>query len=100
MSKEKSRRHFSTEYKKNAVKLVTEKGMSVGKVARDLDIHPNMLHMWRKLFFDKGKDAFAGKGDLKPEDEKLKRVLKELEDVKEERDILKKALSVFSKHDK
>ena len=100
MSREKSRRHFSKEYKKNAVKLVTEKGMSVGKVARDLDIHPNMLHMWRKLFFDKGTDAFAGKGDLKPEDEKLKRVLKELEDVKEERDILKKALSVFSKHDK
>jgi transposase-like protein len=45
MAKEKSRRHFSKEYKKNAVKLVTEKGLPVGKVARDLDIHPNMLHM-------------------------------------------------------
>ncbi len=100
MAKEKSRRHFSKEYKKNAVKLVTEKGMSVSKVAQDLDIHPNMLHMWRKLFFDKGEDAFAGKGDQKPEDAELKRLKKELEDVKEERDILKKALSVFSKHDK
>lgn len=100
MAKEKSRRHFSKEYKKNAVKLVTEKGLPVCKVARDLDIHPNMLHMWRKLYFDKGRDAFAGKGDLKPEDAKLKRLLKELEDVKEERDILKKALAVFSKHDK
>jgi transposase len=89
MAKEKSRRHFSKEYKKNAVKLVTEKGLPVGKVAQDLDIHPNMLHMWRKLYFDKGQDAFAGKGDLKPEDAKLK-----------ERDILKKALAVFSKHDK
>jgi transposase-like protein len=37
---------------------------------------------------------------VKPEDAKLKRLLKELEDVKEERDILKKALAVFSKHDK
>lgn len=100
MAKEKSRRHFSKEYKKNAVKLVTEKGMSVSKVAKDLDIHPGMLHMWRKLFFDKGNDAFAGKGDLKHEDAELKRLKKELEDVKEERDILKKALAVFSKQEK
>jgi transposase len=100
MAQEKSRRHFSNEYKRNAVKLVTEKGLPVGKVARDLDIHPNMLHMWRKLLFDKGKDAFVGKGNPKPEDAELKRLRKELNDVKEERDILKKALAVFSRQDR
>jgi transposase len=57
-----------------------------------------MLHLWRKIFFDKGNDAFVGKGDLNPEDAELKRLRKELEDVKEERDILKKALAVFSKY--
>ncbi len=36
-------RHFSREFKRDAVQLVTEKGMAVGKVARELDIHPNLL---------------------------------------------------------
>jgi transposase len=42
--------------------------------------------------------AFPGKGHLKPSDEELRRVKKELNDDKEERDILKKALAIFSKH--
>jgi len=41
-------RHFSREFKRDAVQLVTEKGMPVGKVARELDIHPNLLHLWRR----------------------------------------------------
>ena len=44
------RRHFSREFKRDAVQLVTEKGMPVGKVARELDIHPNLLHLWRRKF--------------------------------------------------
>ncbi len=44
----------------------------------------------------KGDGAFTGKG-VKPEDAEIRRLRKELDDVKEERDILKKALSVFSK---
>ena len=97
MLKENKRRHFTNDYKKNAVRLVTEQGLSVGKVARDLDIHPQLLHQWRKKYFDKGDDAFVGKGNPKPEDAEMKRVLKKLAEVEEERDILKKALAVFSK---
>jgi transposase len=48
---------------------------------------------------DEGSEAFVGKGNVKPEEAELKRLRKELADVKEERDILKKALSVFSRHD-
>ena len=100
MGEKKEKRYFSREFKRDAVELVVKKGNSASKVARDLDIHPNLIHLWRRRYFDDGNDAFVGKGNLKSEDAKLKQLQKELDDVKEERDILKKALSVFSKHDR
>ena len=89
-------RHFSREFKRDAVQLVTKQKMSVGKVARDLDIHPNLLHLWRRKFLAEGDKAFTGKGRIVPEKAEIRRLRKELEKVKEERDILKKAVA-FSK---
>ncbi len=90
-------RHFSREFKINAVQLVTEKKMSVRKVAEELDIHPNLLQIWKRKFLKEGEKAFSGKGRILPEKAELRRLRKDLENVKEERDILKKALAVFSK---
>ena len=90
------RRHFSREFKRDAVQLVTEKGMPVGKVARELDIHPNLLDLWRR-FLAQGDKAFVGKGRVTPEEAEIKGLRKQLEKVRQERDILKKALAVFSK---
>ena len=90
-------RYFSREFKRDAVQLVTEKGMSVGKVARELDIHPNLLHGWRRRYLAQGDKAFVGRGRVRPEEAEIKGLRKKLEKVKEERDILKKALAVFSK---
>ena len=100
MGERKRGRYFSDEFKRDAVELVIEKGIPVRKVARDLDIHPNLLHQWRRKFLAEGKDAFVGKGHLRPREAELRRLEKELEEVKEERDILKKALAVFSKRNR
>ena len=97
MGKEDKRRHFTGEFKRNAVQLVTEKGMAVGKVVRELDIHPNLLHLWRRRLLKDGDKAFVGRGHARPEVAETKQLRKELEKVREERDILKKALAVFSK---
>jgi transposase len=97
MGKEDKRRHFTREFKRNAVQLVTEKGLPVGKVARDVDIHPNLLHLWRRKFLKDVDKAFTGKGCVKPENAEIRKLRKELERAREERDILKKALAVFSK---
>ena len=97
MGKEDKRRHFTREFKVNAVQLVTEKGMPVGKVAQELDIHPNLLHLWRRRLLEEGDKAFVGRGRVKPENAEIRQLRKALEKVKEERDILKKALGVFSK---
>ena len=90
-------RYFSREFKINAVQLVTEKKMSVRKVADELDIHPNLLSNWKSKYLKKGEKAFNGRGRISSEKAEIRKLRKDLEDIKEERDILKKALDVFSK---
>jgi transposase len=94
MSRE--RRQYDKEFKLEAVRLVTEEGRKVSEVARSLGISPNQIHRWKKQFADDGHDAFPGHGKLKPEDEELRRLRRENADLREERDILKKAISIFS----
>jgi len=93
-----SRRKYDREFKLEAVRLVTQGGRPVVEVARDLGVHENLLYNWRQKYLDDTAHAFPGKGHLKPADEEMRRLKKELTDVKEERDILKKALAIFSKH--
>lgn len=83
-------RHFSREFKRHAVQLVTEQGRPVGQVARELDLHPNLLHLWKHKVFAQGDQAFSGKGRVTPEQAEIRRLRKELEKVREQRDILKK----------
>ena len=98
MEEKKGRRTFDKEFKKEVVSLVTKKGRMVSEVARDLDIHPNVIHRWKREYLEDIADAFPGKGYMKPEEEELRKLKKRLVDVTEERDILKKALAIFSQH--
>jgi len=100
MGERKRGRYFTDDFKTDAVQLVIEKGIPVRTVARDLNIHPNLLHQWRRKYLNEGDHAFVGKGHLKPEEAELRRLQRELEDVKEEREILKKALAVFSRRNR
>jgi len=98
MSTFNGRRNYDRNFKIEAVRLVTEGGRRVAEVARDLGIHENLLYKWRQQLVDDTVHAFPGTGHLTPIDEEFRRLRRELEDVKEERDILKKALAIFSKH--
>jgi transposase len=93
-----SRRKYDREFKLEAVRLVTDGGRTVSEVARDLGIHENLHYNWSRKYLDDRVHFFPGKGHLKPADEELRQLKKELTDVREERDILKKALAIFSKH--
>jgi len=97
-SEQVRRRRFDKQFKMDAVRLVTEGGRRVTEVARDLGISVNAIYHWKWQLTKDGESAFPGKGHLKPEDEELRRLRKELADVKEERDILKKAIAYFTKH--
>jgi len=98
MNRVSSRRKYDREFKLEAVRLITDGGRAVAEVAQDLGIHENLLYNWRRKYLDDTVHVFPGKGHLKPADEELRQLKKELTDVKEERDILKKALAIFSKH--
>ena len=94
------RRKYDREFKIEAVKLVTEGGRAVAEAARNLGIHENLLYKWRKKYTEDIAHAFPGKGRLKPAEEELRRTKRELANVTQERDILKKALAIFSKEPK
>jgi len=87
------KKRFDRDFKMSAVKMVTEGGHKAAEVARSLGIDAGRLYFWKKQFGDNGDKAFVGKGHL-GEMASLRRKLREVE---MERDILKKAVGIFSK---
>lgn len=96
MSGNGKRRRYDRAFKVEAVRLVTDERRKVTEVARDLGIHPNQLHRWKRKLSEEGQFAFPGKGRQMPDQEELRHLRRELADVTEERDILKKAMAIFS----
>lgn len=93
----RTRRSFSKEFKVEAVRLLTEKACSVAQVARNLGIRDTLLGRWKQEFARSPKTAFPGQGHGTPEEEELRRLRRENERLRMERDILKKATALFSK---
>lgn len=91
------RRSFSREFKVEAVRLVTEGGLSLSQAARDLGIRESVLGRWKKQLAADPEEAFPGKGHLKSHDEELRRLRRKNEILRQERDILKKAVGIFSR---
>ncbi len=94
------RRHYDEEFKRNAVELCRTSGKPVSQVAQDLGIDSNMLRRWQRERENYGDRAFPGVGKLMrgtDQEEEIRRLKKELAIAQEERDILKKAMAIFSK---
>lgn len=91
------RRYFDEEFKRDAVTRVLRTGKSCAEVARELGIRSNVLSRWRREYL-KNADHQSPAEELKPSElaEELRKARQEVEDLREQRDILKKALSIFS----
>lgn len=100
MQEGSGRRKYDKQFKEEAVHLVTKGGRQVADVARSLGIHDNLLHTWKRKYQEDPTGSFPGKGHVKPQEEEMRRLQKENANLKEEREILKKALAIFSKHPK
>lgn len=97
VKKPKFRRKFDKEFKLQAVKMVLEDEIPVVEVAKRLEVNQVQIHKWKQEYAAAGKEAFPGKGHQSSAEEEIRRLTKRLADAEEERDILKKAVSIFSK---
>jgi len=89
------RRKYDKQFKEDAVQLWESSNKSMAEVARDLGVAPNRLYRWKDELRTHQGNAFPGNGI--PRDEEVARLRRENADLKMERDILKKALAIFSK---
>jgi len=97
---ETRRKNYTREFKREAVSLVTEQGYRVSEAARNLGIHGSLLRRWRSQLEKEGKDAFPGKGHMTAEQEEIRRLRREVQQLRMEREILKKATAFFAKESK
>lgn len=93
----KIKRHYDRDFKINAAKQYRESGKSLAQQASDLGIPMTTLATWVKQLKEHGNESFPGSGSLNPCNEELYQLKKKLADVRMERDILKKAVVIFSK---
>jgi transposase len=91
------RRKFPREFKTEAVRRIVEGGEPTVEVARSLDLPAHMLYNWVRQFKVDATEAFRGNGVVTSQDEELRKLRRELAQVREERDILKKATAFFAK---
>ena len=93
MGQKKTYKQYSKEFKEEAVALVREQGYSVPEAAKSLGIASNMLYRWKA----KIESPMEGGSLSKDEREELKRLRKEVKNLRMEKEILKKASAFFAK---
>lgn len=94
----KARTYYDKSFKEMAVQLCLS-GKKVSEVARDLNVRSDMLSRWKREYKKYGTNSFSGKGNtlLTDQERQLAELKKQVRELKIERDILKKAVSIFSR---
>ena len=96
------RRKYDSDFKRNAVQLTDAPGRTVTEVADNLGIGKDLLYRWRREHRSKHEGAFPGRGKeaLTEPEKRIRELEKKLKDAEMERDILKKAMAIFSRSPK
>jgi len=89
------RRKYSAEFKREAVALTYQPGVSSRQIALEIGVNPNLLSRWKRESETVSNKAFSGSGS--PRDEELASLKRELARVKKERDFLREAATFFAK---
>lgn len=93
-------RKFSAEFKREAVRLAEQTDGAITQVARELGIRVNQIYKWRRQILEKQDDAFPGSGRRPAKEDELVRLKREVERLRMENEILKKAKAYFAREPK
>ena len=93
----KKQQKYSREFKLETIELARTSSKNDSQLERELGLSRGCLYNWRKEVQRDGAQAFPGKGRLKADDEYVRGLERELAIVQQERDILKKALAIFTR---
>ena len=96
----KKKRNYTKEFKVQVCELVLKENLKVKSIAERMGINQVMLYRWIDEYKTYGAEAFIGKGHLRPEEVKIKKLQKENEDLRQQVEILKKAAAYFAKENK
>jgi transposase len=92
------RRQYTREFKIEAVRLIEESGRSKAQIARELGVHESLLKRWKaQLESRPAPEAFPGNGNLSAAEEEVRRLRRENEQLRQERDFLRKTAAYFAK---
>lgn len=91
------RRNYTREFKQEALQLWQSSGRSAQQIEKDLGISHGLLYKWKGDAQRNGEDAFPGHGQVSANEAEIRELRRELAVVREERDILKKVVAIFSR---
>jgi len=96
----KTRRKFDRAFKLKVIELSYQRE-NIKELAHEMKLRPELIYRWRSEFAALEGKSFPGNGNKKmtEEESEIARLRKELSDIRMERDILKKAVGIFSKSD-
>ena len=92
----KARRQYTREFKLEALQLHETRGQSATQIERELGIGKGNLYRWKRKLAQDGQEACPGHGRLTNEQERIRQLEREVAVLRQERDILKKAVAIFS----
>ncbi len=88
----RKRRKFSDEYKQDIIRMLEEKEMPIKELAKDMGLGVELLYSWRRRYGKDNRNIISKEEDSA----EVKKLIKRLREVEEERDILKKAMAIFT----
>lgn len=96
------RRKFSKEQKLEIVKQSLDEGIGLDDLSAQYKVHANTISKWRREYLHYEEASFPGKGNkiMSAEEQEIARLKKQLKEAELEKDILKKALGIFSSPDR
>ena len=90
------RKTYTREFKLEAIQLAETSGRPVAQIERELGLGKSQIYRWRHQLEREGREAFPGKNRLKAQEEAIRLLRRENEILRQERDILKKTITIFA----